>query len=339
MRERMSGTSDRSPGSLPAAPTAPHRVGMFVYPDAQLLDIAGPLEVFARTARWLGERRGFTVPAYAVELIASTPGPVLMSSGLALLAPQGLAAARCDTLLISGGIGFTCVCADATVLAWIAAQAPQVARLGSICTGALILAAAGVLDGRAATTHWAYLDLLAQRAPACRVDRDALYVRSDHVYTSAGVSAGIDLALALVEQDWGKTTAVAVAQELVVYRRRSAGHAQVSRFLEAERRDDRFGQLQLWVLDHLDEELPVERLAARAAMSPRHFSRRFKLQVGLTPANFVLKLRLEEACRHLEAGRLSLKEIARQCGFADEQNLRRAFRRRFGASPHAWRGM
>lgn len=311
---------------------------MFVYPDAQMLDIAGPLEVFARAARWLGDRHGFTEPAYKVELVAAMPGALATSSGVTLLAGHGIATAPpWDTLLVTGGIGFARVCEDAAVLAWIAAQAPQVARLGSICTGALILAAAGVLEQRAATTHWAYLDLLAQRAPTCRVDRDALYVRSGHVYTSAGVTAGIDLALALVEQDWGKTTAVAVAQELVVYRRRSARQAQVSRFLEAERRDDRFGRLQLWVLDHLAEALSVERLAAQAAMSPRHFSRWFKAHAGLSPAAFVLKLRVEEACRRLDDGALPLKEIARQCGFADEQNLRRAFRRQLGVLPRQYR--
>ena len=320
------------------APATPHRVGMLVYPDAQILDIAGPMEVFARTARWLSDRRGFAVPAYSVELIATAAGAVATSSGLALLARHDIAAAPiCDTLLVTGGVGFAHVCDDADVLAWIAAQAPRVPRLGSICTGALILAAAGVLDGRAATTHWAYLDLLARRAPTCRVDRDAVYVRSGHVYTSAGVTAGIDLALALVEQDWGKTTAVAVAQELVVYRRRNARHAQVSRYLEAERRDDRFGQLQLWILDHLSQALPVERMAAQVAMSPRHFSRWFKAQAALSPAAFVLKLRVEEACRRLDDGAAQLKDIARQCGFADEQNLRRAFRRQLGVLPQQYR--
>ncbi len=334
----MSDSSNPIPRGMPAAPAAPHRVGMLVYPDAQLLDIAGPMEVFARAARWLGDRRGFAVPAYTVELIAVAPGAVATSSGLTLLARHGIAAAApCDTLLVTGGIGYARVCEDAAALAWIAAQAPRVARLGSICTGALILAAAGVLDQRAATTHWAYLDLLAQRAPTCRVDRDALYVRSGHVYTSAGVTAGIDLALALLEQDWGRTTAVAVAQELVVYRRRSARQAQFSRFLEAERRDDRCGRLQLWILDHLGEELPVERLAVQAAMSPRHFSRWFKARAGLSPAAFVLKLRVEEACRRLDEGALQLKEIARQCGFADEQNLRRAFQRQLGVLPQQYR--
>ncbi len=312
---------------------------MFIYPDAQILDVAGPMEVFARTSRWLGDRWGFATPAYSVELIAATEGPVTTSSGLELMARRSHeAAGDFDTLLVTGGVGYARVCDDAALLAWIAQQAQRVPRMGSICTGALILAAAGVLAGRAATTHWAYLDTLAKLAPTCRVDGAAIYVRSEHVYTSAGVTAGIDLALGLVEQDWGKTTAVAVAQELVVYRRRTATQDQVSRFIEAERRDDRFGQLQLWILDRLDEDLSVERLAEAAAMSVRNFSRQFRAQMGMTPAEFVLGLRVEEACRRLESGSMSLKEIARQCGFADEQNLRRAFRRRLDVLPQDYRG-
>lgn len=311
---------------------------MLVYPDAQLLDIAGPLEVFARTARWLQARRGLATPAYSVELVAATAGPVATSSGIEVVARCGIDTAEAfDTLLVTGGIGYARACDDAAVLAWIAQRAREAPRLGSICTGALVLAAAGVLDGRAATTHWAYLDTLAKLAPDCDVDREAIYVRSGHVYTSAGVTAGIDLALGLVEQDWGKAVAVAVAQELVVYRRRTAAQAQLSRFLEAERRDDRFGQLQLWVLDHLEGDLPVERLAQAAAMSVRNFSRQFRVRMGETPAAFVLRLRVEEACRRLEAGPAPLKEIARQCGFADEQGLRRAFQRQLGMLPQDYR--
>lgn len=320
--------------------SAPHRVVMLVYPDAQMLDIAGPLEVFARSARWLAERWGRTTPAYTVELVAGDAGPVTLSNGLAVLASRAyrdLDAA--DTLLVTGGIGWQRAGEDRALLDWLAAQARQVPRVGSICTGALVLAAAGLLDDREATTHWQYLDRLAELAPRCRVDRESIYVRSGDLYTSAGVTAGIDLALALVEQDWGRTTAVAVAQELVVYRRRSANQAQLSRFLEAERRDDRFGQLQLWVLDHLDQHLPVERLAGVVAMSPRHFSRQFKTAMGMTPADYVTRLRVEEACRRMESGAGQLKDVARQCGFADEQALRRAFRRWLGVVPARLRGV
>ncbi len=318
--------------------TCPHRVAMLVYPDAQLLDISGPLEVFARTARWLVEHGGRSEPVYRIELVAREAGAVRTSGGLALLVGRDLDdCGAIDTLLVSGGIGCAAACADAVLLDWLRDHAGRVQRLGSICNGALLLAAAGLLDGREATTHWAYLDRLAERSPGCRVDRESIYVRSGHLYTSAGVTAGIDLALGLVEADWGKSVAVAVAQELVVYRRRSARQPQLSRFLEAERREDRFGALQTWLLDHLAEPLPVERMAERMAMSPRHFSRRFGDQFGCSPAAYVARLRLEEACRRIESGAGQLKDVARQCGFGDEQALRRAFRRGLGQRPRDFR--
>ena len=324
---------------VPVPTPALHRVGMLVYPDAQLLDIAGPLEVFARTARWLAARGGQADrPAYSVELVASAPGPVRTSSGIEVVAHCGRdTAGEFDTLLVTGGIGYARACEDAALLAWLAQRAGQVPRLGSVCTGAFVLAAAGLLEGREATTHWAYLDALAEQAEGCRVEREAIYVRSGAIYTSAGVTAGIDLALGLVERDWGRAVAVAVAQELVVHRRRTAGHGQLSPFLAAERRDDRFGELQLWIMDRLDADLSVERLAAEMAMSVRNFSRQFRARIGATPAAFVSRLRAEEARRRLEAGPAPLKEIARQCGFAGEQALRRAFRRQFGMLPQACR--
>lgn len=323
---------------MEAQSQATHHVAMLVYPDAQLLDVAGPLEVFARTARWLADRRKLAAPAYSVELVGVTSGPLPMSSGLELMVRRRYAAlGRADTLLVTGGIGYAAASADSELLAWLRARAETTPRIGSICTGALVLAAAGLLEGREATTHWAYCDRLAAMAPGCRVDPDAIFVRSGDLYTSAGVTTGMDLALALVEEDWGKAVAVAVAQELVVYRKRPGGQGQFSRFLEAERRDDRFGELQLWVLDRLDQEISVERMAEVVGMSPRHFSRQFKAQVGRTPAAWLADLRLEEARRRIEGGGRQLKDVARQCGFADEQNLRRVFQRRLGVPPRAYR--
>jgi len=174
-------------------------------------------------------------------------------------------------------------------------------------------------------------------APGCTVERDAIFVESGHIFTSAGVTTGLDLALELLERDWGKATSVATAQQLVVYRKRPGGQAQFSRFLEAEQRDDRFGALQLWILEHLGEDLSLERLARQAGLSPRHLTRRFKGEVGLTPAAYVARLRLEEARRRIEAGTLRLKEVARACGFGDEQNLRRAFRRQISVAPADYR--
>lgn len=317
-------------------PRLPHHVCLLAFPDAQALDIVGPLEVFARTERWLRDTWK-TAGAYRTELVGLEPGPFRTSGGLELTAARSFRDVdSCDTLLVAGGIGWEAAC-DPAVLAWLRAMAPRTLRLGSICTGALVLAAAGLLDGRRATTHWAYCERLAALAPDCRIEPDAIYVQDGRLFTSAGVTTGMDMALEMVEQDHGKATAVAVAQELVIYRKRPGGQAQFSRFLEAERREDRLGELQLWILDHLDEDLPLGRLAAAAGMSPRHFSRRFKDEVGVTPAAYVARVRLEEARRRLEAGSHSLKDVARTCGFADEQNLRRAFRKHVGVAPGAYR--
>lgn len=316
---------------------SPHHVALLAFPDAQILDVTGPLEVFSRTSRWL--RDTWKAPeAYRIELLGLRSGPFRTSGGLDLTAARGFSDVEaCDTLLVAGGIGWESPAADTALLAWLRAMAPRTQRIGSICTGALVLGAAGLLDGRCATTHWAYCDRLAALAPGCTVDPDAIYVQDGRLFTSAGVTTGMDMALEIVEQDHGKATAVAVAQELVIYRKRPGGQTQFSRFLEAERRDDRLGALQLWILDHLDQDLPLDRLAAAAGMSARHLSRRFKEEVGVSPAAYVARVRLEEARRRLETGAQSLKDVARNCGFADEQNLRRAFRKHVGVAPRAYR--
>lgn len=316
----------------------PHHVVMVAFPNAQILDVTGPLEIFSRTSRWLADTWGRHAAAYEVEVVAAAPGPVPMSSGLELNARRGFAeVTACDTLLVAGGIGWSTAAKDPALLAWLRAMAGRVERFGSVCTGALVLAAAGLLDGRRATTHWAYCDRLAELAPGCCVEPDAIFVEDGRLFTSAGVTTGMDLALELVERDHGKATAVAVAQQLVIYRKRPGGQAQFSRYLEAEKRQDRLGELQLWILEHLDEDLPLERLAAAAGMSARHFSRRFKAELGATPAAYVARIRLEEARRRLESGAASLKDVARSCGFADEQNLRRAFRKHMGVAPSQYR--
>lgn len=313
-------------------------VVMVAYAGAQVLDITGPLEVFARTSRWLQEHRGLDAPAYTIELVATRSGPFATSSGLELNAVRSYReASSADTLLVTGGIGYVDVLDDRELLAWLKQQAGTVRRFCSICTGALILGAAGLLDGRCATTHWAYCDRLAALAPNCRIESDAIYVRDGSIYTSAGVTAGMDLALALVEEDWDKATALAVAQELVMYLKRPGGQAQFSRQLQAQQRDDKFGALELWMLDNFDGDLSVERLARQMGMSVRHFSRCFREQFRTTPAAYVARLRVEQARRRLDEGASSLKGIARQCGFGDEQALRRAFRQQFGVLPQAYR--
>ena len=326
---------------LPARPRnrpKTHRVVMLAFPQAQVLDITGPLEVFSRTARWLADHRGLRVPAYATELIAARAGPLRMSNGLELVASRRYAAVDdADTLLVAGGIGWEKAAADTALLEWLSAQARRVERLGSICNGAMLLAAAGLLEGCAATTHWGYLDRLAKLAPGVRIDRDALYVRSGNIYTSAGVTAGMDLALALVEQDHGKAVALAVAQELVLFLKRPGGQSQFSRFLEAQRRDDLFGELELWMLEHPAQDLSVARLARRMSMSPRHFARLFAERLGASPGAYVRRLRVERARRRIEEGASRLKQVARDCGFADEQALRRSFQHLVGITPAEYR--
>ena len=315
-----------------------HRVAMLAYRHAQVLDITGPLEVFARTSRWLEDHTSRRVPAYAVELVAGRRGQLETSGGLRLVATRTYRELRrVDTLLVAGGIGYEAALADDELLAWLRGRAKVVPRVGSICTGALILAGAGLLDGRTATTHWGYCGRLARSAPRTRVEPDALYVRSGRVYTSAGVTAGMDMALAMVEQDWGKATALAVARELVMFVKRPGGQSQFSHFLEAQQRDDRFGDLELWMLEHLDADLSVERLARRCSMSERHFARLFAARIGRPPANHVARLRIDAARRRIEEGATRMKDVARECGFGDEQKLRRAFRRSLGVTPQDYR--
>ena len=322
----------------PRKQTRPHRVVMLGYPQAQVLDIAGPLEVFARTTRWLCDHHHLQRNAYEIELVAPTAGLLETSGGLGLFAARRYTdLRRADTLLIAGGIGYREMMQDRKLLEWITNQAAKVERIGSICTGALLIAAAGLLDGKSATTHWDYCDRLAQVARNTRVERDAIYVQCDNLYTSAGVTAGMDMALAMVEADWGKATALAVAQELVMYLKRPGGQSQFSRHLTAQRRDDVFGNLELWMLDHLDAELTVENLARRADMSPRHFARLFVQRMGMPPAAYVRRLRVEQARSRIESGAMRAKQVARECGFADEQSMRRAFRHVLGVTPADYR--
>jgi transcriptional regulator GlxA family with amidase domain len=309
-----------------------HRVTMLVYGDAQSLDIVGPLEVFARTDRWLRDHHGKS--AYEIELVAGSAELIRMSNGL-LIGPcrKFRDLSGTDTLLVTGGIGWKDAASDEDLLAWLREFAPRVGRLAGICTGALVLAAAGLTKGKAVTTHWAYLDRLAEIDPDCTVDRSSIFVRSDQVITSAGVTAGMDMALHLIEEDHGKTVALHVAQQLVLFLRRPGHQAQFSQHVITELRDTRFAALELWVLENIESDLKVRTLAARAGLSERHFIRRFTIEVGSSPAVWVRSLRLAAARRQIEQGTPSLKDVAKRCGFGDEQGLRRAFVSALGVTP------
>jgi transcriptional regulator GlxA family with amidase domain len=305
-------------------------IGFLIFPDFQLLDAAGPITVFEAAGRQ-GDP-----PPYRLRLMAREAGPVTSSSGVQWLA-EGLSDEPLDTLIVAGGWGTRLEAAAAETLAFVRAASKRTRRVASVCSGAFILAAAGLLDGRRATTHWARAAELARAYSRVAVEPDRIFVRDGDVWTSAGITAGIDLALALVADDLGEAVAKSAAQQLVVYHRRPGGQSQFSALLEADRPDSRFSPLLTWARERLGERLPVERLADRAAMSPRHFARAFAAETGMTPAKAIQRLRLEAARERVENGAEPIEGVAAHTGFGDPERMRRAFIRAFGQPPQALR--
>jgi len=297
-------------------------------PGMQSLDVAGPVEVFAAA----GE--------YAVEVVAPSVGAVRAHSGLTLSVDRALSEVTgpCDTLVVAGGEGTRAVIGDDRLIADVRRLAAHTRRIASVCTGAFVLAEAGLLDGRRATTHWASCDLLARRYPAVRVDPDPIFVRDGETWTSAGVTAGIDLALAMVEDDLGRNAALAIARRFVVFLKRPGGQSQFSAQLAGQFAEQPpLRDLQGWVAEHLSDELTVERLATQVAMSPRNFSRAFHREVGVTPARFVERVRVEAGRRRLEESTVSIDEIAVGCGFGTAETMRRTFLRVLRVTPSDYR--
>ena len=316
------------------------KIIMLAYPKAQMLDVVGPLEAFDIANRYLELSRHGAPDPYTVEIVAPSAGPVITSSGLKLIAERGLddVAEPCDTLLVAGGFGHRAVESDAVLCGWVKRQSKRARRVGSVCSGALILAACSLLDGRHATTHWEMCETLARRYPKVKVDENVIFVRDGRIYSSAGVTAGMDLALALIEEDHGPRLALAVARQMVVFLKRPGGQAQFSGHLSAQYQDSaRFQELQSWILDNLAADLRVEHLAERAAMSPRNFARLFRRDTGRTPGQFVAEARLDQARRLVEEGQLSLAGVARRCGYGHPEGLRRAFAKTLKVSPQAYR--
>ena len=302
-------------------------VGVLIFPDFQLLDAAGPIAAFEIAARY--------VPgAYRIRLLAREPGLVASSSGATMQAEPLDAAADLDTLLVSGGSGTRGPAICATTLAFVRETSAR--RTASVCSGAYILAEAGLLDGRRATTHWNRTADFARRYPAVKLEPDRIFVRDGPVWTSAGITAGIDLALAMIAEDLGESVARATAQQLVVYHRRPGGQSQFSALLELER-GGRFDALLAWARENLHEPLTVEQLAERAAMSPRHFARAFTAEKAVTPAKAIERLRVEAARALLDSQPLRVEDVAIEAGFGDPERMRRAFMRAFGQPPQALR--
>ena len=312
------------------------QIVVLAVPDAQILDAAGPFQIFVRAA----ERSKGRAP-YVVRLATTTrTGSVTTNCGLVLGGgiPYRSIRGPIDTLLIAGGTGVERASQDEELLRWLRRTAPGVRRVGSVCTGAFVLAAAGLLDGKRAATHWKWADELATRFKNIDVDPDPIYIRDGKTYTTAGVTAGMDLALALVEEDLGSAVALAVAREMVLYLRRAGGQSQFSAALALQASDRKqIADLRTWALDNLDRDLTVEALAAKAGMSPRNFARAFLKDTGTTPARFVERLRVEAARRRLEESPDKLEKIASDCGFGSIQRLRRSFRRVLRVGPHDYR--
>jgi transcriptional regulator GlxA family with amidase domain len=315
-------------------------VYLLAYPNVQLLDISGPLQVLA-SANLRAQELGLDTP-YLTQVVAAQAEGVISSAGLGLqTAPLPGPELPCDTLLVAGGRGVEAAVADSRLQQWLLEHARQARRVASVCTGAFLLAATGLLDGRRVVTHWNSCELLAQRHPTLEVEPDPIFINDGRFWTSAGVTAGIDLALALVEADLGHALALAVARDLVVFLKRPGGQAQfsmaLSQQLHARQNDDRFAQLHAWILDNLAGDLSVTTLAAQAGMSERSFVRHYHAQTGNTPARAVEQLRVEAARRLLADSNQPLKRIAARCGFGSEETLRRCFLRSVAVTPQAYR--
>jgi len=309
---------------------------MLAFPSVQLLDVTGPLQVFATANDLVAEAGGS--PPYAPSVVAQGGPGIAASAGLGLAAdPLPPVGAAVDTLIVAGGPGIEAAAAEPALVDWVRGRARQARRVASVCTGAFLLAASGVLDGRRAATHWSCCDHLARRFPAVRVEPDPIFVRDGPVWTSAGVTAGIDLALALVEEDLGRTVALAVARYLVVFLKRPGGQAQFSAALSLQAAEDKFGALHDWINEHLADDISLPVLASQAGMSQRSFSRRYAEATGLTPGRAVERLRVEAARRLLSESRLPVKRISQRCGFGSEETMRRSFLRVLAATPQDYR--
>jgi len=321
--------------------TRTRRVVLIAGPGTEILDLVGPLQVFTRAAEMFSRQNPGALPIYTVEVIATTVRTAIMTNcGLRITAHKTFREVRgeIDTLLVAGGAAIEKDEIPIEVVRWLRKIAGRIRRIGSVCTGALLLGRAGILDGRRSTTHWNWCALLARKYPRTEVDPDPIFVRDGMVYTSAGVTAGMDLALALVEEDHGSRLALQVARNLVLYLCRPGGQSQFSAALSMQLTDRKpLRELEAWVLDNLDKPLNVPMLAERVAMSPRNFARVFNKEMKTTPAKFVERLRVEAARRRLEESQNSMETIAGECGFGNVNSMRNVFQRILKIPPGHYR--
>jgi transcriptional regulator GlxA family with amidase domain len=318
-------------------------VVVLAFEGVQLLDVAGPVQTLA-SANEMAKEAGRTT--YRVVVASRRGGALVTSAGLPLLTQPLAAATRkapLDTLILPGGPGVHAALKDKSVVDWVRRQLSSARRIASVCTGAFLLAETGILAGRRATTHWKSCARLQRQYPDVHVDPDPIYVRDERIWTSAGVTAGIDLSLALVEEDLGRKLAMQVARHLVVFLNRPGGQSQFSAPLEAQavaadgNAPNHFAPLHGWIAENLTGDLRVERLAEQAGMSPRTFARVYAAKMGVTPARMVEKIRVEAVRRILEESDMPIKRVASECGFGQEDRLRRAFARQVGTTPAEYR--
>jgi transcriptional regulator GlxA family with amidase domain len=317
-------------------PALPRIIEVLAFPSVQLLDVTGPVQVFASANDFAAEA-GAT-PPYELRIVAPGDQTVTASAGVTLATrPLSAFGSPLDTLVIAGGDGVGAAASDPALVDWVRQRARTARRVASVCTGAFLLAATGALDGKRAATHWSLCAEFARRFPAVHVEPDPIFVREGAVWTSAGITAGIDLALALVEEDLGHAAALAVVRYLVVFLKRPGGQAQFSAVLSLQMAEDRFGALHAWINQHLSEQISLPALARQAGMSERSFSRRYVEATGMTPGRAVEQLRVEAARRLLLESRLPVKRIAQRCGFGSEETMRRSFNRLLAVAPQDYR--
>jgi len=321
--------------------TRTRRVLLIAAPRTQILDVAGPFQIFTRAAELYRAQNSDSIPIYSVEVVTTTRQTTLMTNcGLRMGARWTFRQVRgeIDTLLVTGGDAAENDEAGLGVVRWIRKVAPQIRRVGSVCTGAMLLARTGLLDGRKATTHWKWCEVLAKKYPRISVDPNPIFLRDGNIYTSAGITAGMDLSLALVEEDFGSRLALEVARDLVLYLRRTGGQSQFSAALAMQLSDrNPLRELESWVLENLNKPLNVNILAERVAMSPRNFARIFAKEMNITPAKFVERLRIEAARRRLEESHSTLQKVAADCGFGTPNSMRSVFQRTLGVAPGQYR--